>query len=586
MNDPLPTANTRRLLIAAVLLVTATAGYLHAGGLNDVIAWDEANYTLAASEGLIANATQLGDLSEKRHEHAPLTAYSIALSTSLFGYQEWAIRLPAVLICAASAGLLVLIGFDLSRGQSDRTRLFVGLVAGLSFATAPTSIEMAGVIQPHSFVIFFMLLNIWTVCRYVRDQKRRDALLFGATLAGQFVSMEYGPIILGFAVISVALARPECLFGNQSAIRSPRSAIGALFRLPRTIHRDILHAAVLCFALILILWPAGILLLGAPRNFAYYLIYATKGQPILFRDEMHTHVPKYAYAYWYWQSYPLLLIAMIAAIALTIWWAYRKRDSVAITMAVFTVGLVLAVHASHIMQLCKSIFMIPPIVLGGPLAAAWVMSARAKLRPPLLLGEGWGEGRTSDAPASNSTPENRRGSDLTPTLSQGERGPIRLIPTILAFTLAFCAILGGQLTPMSRPQDKNARLIDMCDTIARDANPNDDVLAQAWPMVEYHLRLKHGRNDLRVHRYDPRNYEINRLGPRLAAGEFEWAVTIGPSTAAHPDCPALAVLHEQWQVVQDHSIDSLEYRLYHTPATHTFAAPDRQRVVKEVIRQD
>ena len=40
-----------------------------------------------------------------------------------------------------------------------------------------------------------------------------------------------------------------------------------------------------------------------------------------------------------------LLIAMIAAIALIAWWAFRKRDSVAITMAVFAVGLVLAVHA-------------------------------------------------------------------------------------------------------------------------------------------------------------------------------------------------------------------------------------------------
>ncbi|MEX2215040.1 MAG: glycosyltransferase family 39 protein [Phycisphaeraceae bacterium] len=528
---------TPHLLAILTLLVTAIAGYLHSGGLNDVIAWDEANYTLAAGEGFIANATQMGDLSEKRHEHAPLTAYAIALSTSLFGYEEWAIRLPAVVICALSAGLLVLIGFDLARGHSDRTRLLVGLVAGLSLATAPTSIEMAGVIQPHSFVIFFMLLNLWLLCRYLRDLKRRDALIFGASLAGQFVTMEYGPIVLGFAMIAVALARPVLLFGHQSAIRNPRSAIRAIIRLPRTIHRDILHAALLCFLLILILWPAGIIMLGAARNFTYYLLYAAHGHPTLFRGEMHAQVPKYAYAYWYGQSYPLLLVTMIVAITLIFWKAWRTRDAVAVTLAVFTGGLMLAVHASHIMQLSKSIFMIPPLVLGGPLAAAWLLDGKAK-----------------------------------------NDGRARLLAGMaFALALALAAILGGQTSTMSRDEDKNIRLVEMCNTIARDAKPGDDVLAQAWPMVEYHLRLKHGRDDLRIHRYDPRNYEINRLGPRLAAGEFEWAVTIGPSSAAHPDCRALATLREQWRVVEDHSIESREYRLYHTPATGQSIAKETRK---------
>ena len=518
-----PTRTNSGMLALAVACVTAIAALLHSGGMHDVIAWDEANYALAAEQGIVANALQLGELSQLRHRHAPLMCYAITVSTALFGSDEWAIRLPAIVLCALSAGLLVIIGHDLSRGSTFPTRLFAGTTAGLILATSPASIELAGVIQPHSFVVFFLLLNLWTLCRYLRDQQRRDAMLFGLSLAGQFVSMEYGPVILCYALAALAIARPALIFGEDFRFTSsPRTMLRALLRIPRTLHRDIKVAGILCLIATAAIWPAGVFLLGIPFNFVFFLLYAANGHPVLFRGEMQLHVPKYAYAYWYWTDYPLLLIAMVIALLLIAVWAWRDRKPVALTLAVFTFGLTASVHGAHIMQLCKSIFMIPAIALAGPLAVVWCKE------------------RITWQPHSR----------------------LALVP---ALALALAATVGGRITPMSREADPNQRLVAMAQTIADNAAPNDHVLAQGWPMVRYLLHRKLNRPDIEVERYDPRNFEIDRLGDRMNHREFAWALTIGPTTAAHQNCKVLTQLRTSWSVAADQSLPGREYRVYKAP---------------------
>lgn len=528
MSDVLANSKTlRAALVLLALSVTALAAYLHSGGLHDVIAWDEANYTFAAKEGIIANALELGELSKLRHRHAPLMCYTITLSTAIFGNDEWAIRLPAVLACAVSCGLLVLIAFDLARGQSYLTRLMCGVIAGLVLATSPASIELAGVIQPHSFVILFLLLNLWTLGRYLRDLKRSDALLFGLSLAGQFVTMEYGPVILCLALLSVALAQPALLFdGNATMPGSVRDALKMLVQLPRQMHRDIKHAAVICLIATAILWPAGVFLLGIPFNFVFFLLYAANGHPVLFRGEMHLHVPKYAYAYWYALDYPLLLAGMIIAIVLIGYWAMKQRSAVAVMLMVFTFGLTASVHGAHIMQLCKSIFLVPPIALGGPIAFAAIASRLS--------------------------------------------APRRLWFAAVAMSVAVMSIIGAQTMPMSRADDPNLKLVKMTKLIAEQASPDDHVLAQGWPMVRYLLHLKMNRPDIQVAPYDPRNYESDRLGERLESHEFNWAITIGPTTTANRNCKALAALRHAWPIVSDLSLEDREYRVYRAPQSiHT-----------------
>ncbi len=539
----------RLLIVAAMLCVTAIAAHLHSGSMHDVIAWDEANYTIAAKRGIIANAFELGELSQLRHRHAPLMCYAITASTAIFGNDEWSIRLPAVIACALSCGLLVLIGFDLARGSPFAMRLLAGLGAGLLLATSPASIELAGVIQPHSFVVLFLLLCLWTLCRYLRDLHRRDAILFGLSLAGQFVVMEYGPVILAFALVAVAVARPELIFGEgftfTRAMLVPRTLLRTMAGIFRTVHRDIKLAAAACLAATAALWPAGVFLLAIPFNFVFFLLYAANGHPVLFRGEMHLHVPKYAYAYWYWSAHPLLLVGMIAAMVLILIWAWRDRRSVALTLAVFTLGLTASVHGAHIMQLCKSIFMIPPLALGGPLAVVALMRAA-------------GTNTATSASTSTSTASSHHTSPRGFSLASW-------LPWAAALLL-ITAILGGQTTPMSRADDPNQRLVEMAKTLAAQAAPGDRILAQGWPMVSYMLHMKLGRPDLKVERYDPRNYTIDQLGRRIGENEFTWAMTIGPTTAANPDCPVLTELRSSWRIVDDQSLKQREYRLYRSPA--------------------
>lgn len=129
-------------------------------------------------------------------------------------------------------------------------------------------------------------------------------------------------------------------------------------------------------------------------------------------------------------------------------------------------------------------------------------------------------------------------------------------------SLAVSTVLGARSAPMSRENDPNERLVAMARVIADEAGPNEQVLAQGWPMVRYLLHLKFNRPDIAVHRYDPRNYTIDRLGDRIAVGDFQWAVTIGPMVAANSDCRVLAELRQAWRVIDDQSFSGREYRVY------------------------
>ncbi len=127
---------------------------------------------------------------------------------------------------------------------------------------------------------------------------------------------------------------------------------------------------------------------------------------------------------------------------------------------------------------------------------------------------------------------------------------------------------------MSRDADPNERLVTMAATIAQSAAPNDRVLAQGWPMVRYLLHKKFNRSDIEVVRYDPRNFEIDRLGERLSQHDFAWALTIGPTTAAHQNCQVLTQLRALWSVAADQSMPGREYRVYRAPSFDSVSSID------------
>ena len=516
--------------LLATLVIILIAAWLRCGVLHDVIMWDEADYAIAANQGVIANAFNHGNINfGPRHGHAPLSIYAMSLATAVFGMSEWAIRLPGILISVLSCVLAAAIGYDLARG-SRQVKLIVGSICGVLLATSPAAVLMTAVARPHPFVVFFLLLNIWCVCRYLLEPTTRRALFLGLSLAGQFVSMEYGPIVVVLSVAVIGIVQPA-----QLGLRRRWPFISLTHRFPfLAVHRHVWVTLWSCLAGIAAVWPAGLYKLSIILNFGFLVRYGQGGHRAIFRGQIYQHVPKYAYGWWYGEQYPLLLAGVLVAIALIAVWAWRQRGPVAVTLAVFTVGLGAAVHGSHIMELCYSLFMIPPLVLGGPLAGAWVVQS---LKANQLRGGGLG----------------------TVAWLQSAR----VVSTSLV-VLAVAAVLGGQTQPATSNDNANTKLVEVSRELARIAEPGDHVLAQAWPIVQFEL-LRLERNDVVVHQYNPVNYKSDRLQDRIDVGRFDWVITAGSTARAHPDCPLLIQLHKDWRVVAESASPPAEYRLYGSP---------------------
>ena len=515
---------------AAALLCMAVACialWLRSGAMHDVIEWDEADYALAAEKGLAVNALELGPTNQHlRHAHAPLMVYAIRASTACFGLSTWSIRLPGILVGSFACVVLILATRDLSIG-SQRTRTAAGTIAGLLLATSPVAVEIDALAHPHTYVVLFLILNVWLLGRYVRRPTRQGAYLFGASLAGQFVSMEYGPVVVVLSLAALAVTRPTLI-----GLRLTRliTKDGRSIRRPR-IHRDAWRTFTMALVLTALVWPAGIFLGGIAINFGYYVLYAAHGHAVFFRGELMQHVPKYAYAWWYGQQYPLLLVAIMVGLSLTAVRAMVSSDRAARVAAVFAFGVAAVVHSSHIMMLSKSVFMMPVLILAGVTAATWVVH---KLTTQTWAIPAWGR--------------------------------MMAAPTMLV--VAVVGIVGGQTRAFTLGAGPNRHLPELCRTLSEQAEPGDRVLAHAWPIVRFILHEELGREDLIIVSYDARNAVAEDLALRMRRGEFQWAVTVASQAAAYPACPALTVLHEQWRIAQEATPPPAEYRLYLHPNHH------------------
>ncbi len=514
------------MAVVSVALIAATV-WLHRGAMHGVIMWDEADYTFAAEHGVIANALNQADINfAYRHGHAPLSVYAIGWSTAMLGFNTWSIRLPGIVVSALSSCLALWIGYDLARG-SRRGRFLVGLTSACLLATAPAAVLMTTTARPHPFVVFFLLLNIWSLCRYLTRPTPKWAAVFGLTLAGQFVAMEYGPIVVVLSLVAIGLVRPRRL-----GLRRSWPYVRCRWLFPfLAVHRHVWLTLGSCLAGIALMWPAGLYKLGVLLNFTFLVRYGQGGHRALFRDQIYQHVPKYAYGWWYGTQYPLLLLGMIVGLCLMVVWAWRDRRPSAIVITVFAIGLAGTVHASHIMELSYSLFMIPPLALGGPLAGGWLVRS-------------YTANGNSDSAVSHRL----------------WISPARVVAAAF-ITIGIVSVLGGQIRPVEPNDNANAKLVAISGQLARLAEPGDQVLAQAWPVVRYALR-RLGRSDMTVHPYDPANYQSDQLQQRFDAGRFDWVITAGSTTAAAPDCPLLGELRRRWAVVAQQAMGLREYCLF------------------------
>ncbi len=520
------------------LAVAVLAVYLHSGNLHGAMAWDEADYATAARQGLWANAWS-GTLEpinhHMRHAHPPGMVYAVWGWAQVFGWSAEAMRWPGLIGAGLGCLLMVLGVADLASGPA-RLRLGAGAVAGLAMAGAPASIGFSPSISLHLHYTWVIVGVIWMVSRFVRQPTHRRAVCMGLAWAAVFIMTDFGWIVLCISAAALAWARPQLL------------GLGARWPWIRLTARppfvrwawQIWLALGTGLAAVTILWPGGVLKLAAAANFAYYLLYAAGGHPVLFRGELYQHVPRYAYGWWYAQSHPLLLIAMLGGMMLIGWWVWQSGRRSAKVVVTFIVVLGLMVHTQHIMRLEYSLFMIPPLIMGIGLAGAWTdhrAVRRSRVGRPLSwLAIG-------------------NGAQITGTL---------LVAAML--------LGGGQYHRRDKPYDEAEQVLALCEWLAEQADYGDHVLAHAWPMVRFNTHFLLGRDDLKIIPLDPRNISSPEQVTELARSA-DWALVGGGMTAKWPDCPVLGEVRGNWSLVQRADVSDNSFRLFAAPRSNLASFP-------------
>jgi len=145
----------------------------------------------------------------------PLIAWTIALSTSLCGESETCIRLPALLLFAASAWILALLA---SRLYDART----GMWAGLVFASLGLNNFYSWVMTTDSLLLFFWSLSLLLFHQALQQDRWRDWLLAGTAIGlGLLAKYSMG--------LFLACALALLWIGHRDRLRSPRPWLAALW---------------------------------------------------------------------------------------------------------------------------------------------------------------------------------------------------------------------------------------------------------------------------------------------------------------------------------------------------------------------
>ncbi len=102
------------------------------------------------------------------HDHPPMTAYAIRLSTALFGRStEFTVRLPAILLLAGTAIVSYLMARFVSRrlGSGEEVAERAGLMAGCLVIVLPLHAGMAVYMSTDPPLVFFGTLTLYALCR-------------------------------------------------------------------------------------------------------------------------------------------------------------------------------------------------------------------------------------------------------------------------------------------------------------------------------------------------------------------------------------------------------------------------------------
>lgn len=320
-------------LLLALMLFAAALPLRFAATRGDL--WlDEADYAFAAVRGFQANRwdtsnvpTEPEKLVMQRHYHPPFVVHMIGLALR-WGPQDRTMRVPSVLFGGLTVALVYLCGLVLFRGSRP-----VAFASALLLLFAPPHLRASSHALPWSFLIFWLMLLLWTLLRYIQTRREGWLVGAGAALGGMFVTSEvFFPTLL-----AAALAAPFVLVPTwRERERRRRILIG-------------LAGGVVAFLAIAgILWPVG-LLGGALKMLRHYMAMAHDPWPVNVRDRVYDRAPKWAYLYWYWHFYRLFFVCYALGAATSfVWMVRRKLSREAAVLLIFAAVILISAHKAHI----------------------------------------------------------------------------------------------------------------------------------------------------------------------------------------------------------------------------------------------
>lgn len=249
--------------------------------------YDEADYTLAARQGFLANYLETsaiptqaflikglktfligdlpvlsreirasGDVSFFRHYHPPFTVYLISLTDNLFGSKEFTLRLAIWFV----ATLTIPVVYWQLRLMLPDNGHWIGMLAATLIATSPMIHTTSAMISVHPLYVLTAILTFTWLIRFFQTNRIQYFYLFVACLAWAFTVNEYAIILSCVCLLCMILIPNDILTVTRRRISIDHHMFGGL---------------VCLFGVFIILWPGGILKLTALKSYIYlfYIVF-------------------------------------------------------------------------------------------------------------------------------------------------------------------------------------------------------------------------------------------------------------------------------------------------------------------------
>ena len=307
------------------------------------------------------------DITFYRHFHGPIYFYWIALVSPLVHHAEYAMRFSGfafhlLTFFTIAIGVFFFTGFRSA-----------ALLAGSLYLFGQSSIETSAMVTPHIPYVFFTTATLLCFAGFLFTGQLRLWYLAVAAFTGAFCSIDYAILLPITFAVCLAVFRNQCKLSMVTLVR----------------------AVLLFLALLLVLWPIGLLQFSAVKGYFYiaYLAMQRKGSygefgPLTIWFQRFTAAPV---------EYVLDLIALVGSVALWKVPAIRKYRAVLLPCIVYAFLMLLTTLKNTSLNPTYVSSILPPLAIVTGIAFAAFMertapAVRNSLAAILVLatiGGGW-----------------------------------------------------------------------------------------------------------------------------------------------------------------------------------------------------